>query len=86
MQMAQFEIFEGSWEEIIEKNFQELAGKRVRVIVLPERESQSLDRALGRLLAEADALDVQRPEPPYKKADPFWDELVEKYGNQGFKL
>lgn len=84
--MAQFDIFEGTWEEIVETQAAGLAGKRVRVIVLPEREPQQLDLALENLLAEVDRLEVKRPELPYHKPDPFGDELSEKYGKQGFKL
>lgn len=84
--MAQFDTFEGSWEEIVENHSPELAGKRVRVVIVPDREPQRLDLALEDLLAEVDCLETKRPEIPYPKPDPFGDELKEKYGKQGFKL
>ncbi|MBN9387828.1 MAG: hypothetical protein J0I20_07260 [Chloroflexi bacterium] len=84
--MAQFDTFEGTWEEIVETQAARLAGKRVRVIVLPERGPQQLDLALENLLAEVDRLEVKRPGLSYHKPDPFGDELSEKYGKQGFKL
>ena len=65
-----------------------LAGRKVRITVLNEPASPvTLDRALARLIADAEHLvDTLPPVPPSPAADAWSEDVVEKYRRQGFTL
>ena len=79
--------FEGTWEEITRRG-SELAGRKVRITVLNEPASPvTLDRALARLIADAEHLvGTLPPVPPSPAADAWSEDVVEKYRRQGFTL
>lgn len=84
--MTQSQSIEGIWEELIKNYSQELTGQRVKITILPEEEPQNLTQAIAEIMAEVNALEVQKPKLPIKKGDDFGEELLEKYRKQGFKL
>jgi hypothetical protein len=73
---------EGQWEELVQ-HADQFAGKRVRVIVLPERHSalSSLRQEIVSWLAAGDAIEISRLAPG--KSDAFSDGLADKFRKQG---
>ena len=77
--------FEGFWEDVASHGA-ELAGRRVRLIVLDDPGAlTTLDHALAGLLAKAEDLCRGLEERP--ESDPVWAEgVLEKFRGQGFDL
>lgn len=92
--MTSLEILEGTWEEL-SAHAEQLKGRRLRLIVLPQETTVSdtgineaaLREAAMRLFAESDNL---AREPGKPSSDPqentFGDILTEKYRKIGLKL
>lgn len=53
------QVFEGTWEEIV-LHAQELSGRRIRVTVLNDETTLTLDQTLSDLLQAAETLEPQR--------------------------
>lgn len=84
------QVFEGIWEEMA-IHAEELSGRRVRVTVLSDQETPTLDRTLSELLEAAETLKLEEQQlmPPHPSKDigkAFTDIVVEKYKKQGFSL
>ncbi|HZL34935.1 MAG TPA: hypothetical protein VFC78_06480 [Tepidisphaeraceae bacterium] len=76
--MTTIQQFEGTWEEILNRGGQ-LAGKRVRVTVLPEADQDELRRRARMLMSEADMLEVDQERPKLRgMADEFAEGISEK--------
>lgn len=80
-------IFEGTWEEVA-SHAAELAGRRVRVVVLADQKAPMLlDQALSGLIREAEQLQRELSPRSNQPTDSSWGEgLVEKFRDQGFRL
>lgn len=84
------QVFEGKWEEIA-THAKELSGRRVRITVLNDESSPTLDQTLSELLQAAETLEPQEQQSmPFNPAEDtgkaFTDIVVEKYKKQGFNL
>lgn len=80
--------FEGTWEEIAGRAA-ELAGRKVRLIVIDEPPSPgTLDHALAHLIEAAEHLVASLPPSAGKpeSANDWSEGVTEKYRRQGFKL
>jgi hypothetical protein len=77
--------FEGTWEEVA-RHGAELAGRKVRLIVLDGPASPvMLDRSLAHLIADAERL-VDLLPPAQTSPDDWSEGVLEKYRRQGFEL
>lgn len=84
------QVFEGTWEEIA-LHAKELSGRRVRITVLNDESTPTLDQTLSDLLQAAETLEPQRQQStPFNLSEDsgkaFTDIVVEKYKKQGFDL
>lgn len=84
------QIFEGTWEEMA-IHAEELSGRRVRITVLNDQETPTLDQTLSELLEAAETLELEEQQlmpldlsKNIGKA--FTDLVVEKYKKQEFNL
>jgi hypothetical protein len=78
-------VIEGTWEEVSIRGH-ELAGCRVRVVVLDEPgEPVMLDRMLAPLIEAAERLEAQPPPIDGSTSSGAWGEgIAEKFRRQGF--
>jgi hypothetical protein len=76
---------EGQWDELI-KHPDQFAGRRVRVTVLGEDESEtsSIPAEIRRWLSEGESMAIT-PRADVRP-NPFGDDLVEKFRKQGLVL
>jgi len=84
------QVFEGTWEEIA-IHADQLSGRRIRVTVLNDEGTLTLDQTLLDLLQAAEVLESQRQqEAPFNPTEDtgkaFTDIVLEKYKKQGFNL
>ncbi len=83
----ELKTFEGTWEEVI-RHGSELAGRRVRLMVLDDACPQStLDSGLHKIIEEAENLAAIRPltgRPPL--GDDWGEGVAEKFRRQGLNL
>ena len=92
--MAQLEILEGTWEEL-SVHAEQLKGRRLRLIVLPQETTVSdtgineatLRETAMRLFAESDNV-AREPGKPSSDSqeNAFGEILTEKYRKMGLKL
>jgi hypothetical protein len=79
---------EGIWEDVA-RHGPELAGKRVQLTVLDERNPQTatLDAALATIVEAAEALAAKHPRVEHPQPPHDWSEgVVNKFSRQGFDL
>lgn len=84
------QVFEGTWEEMA-THAKELSGRRVRITVLNDEDTPTLDQTLSDLLRAAETLEPQEQQSmPFNLSEDtgkaFTDIVVEKYNKQGFNL
>lgn len=84
------QVFEGTWEEIY-SYAEELSGRRVRITILDDEESPTLDQTLSELLKAAETLELEEQHlmPPdfFKNTGrAFTDVVINKYKKQGFNF
>ena len=92
--MAPLEILEGTWEEL-SVHAEQLKGRRLRIIVLPQETKGSnagvdevtLRETAMRLFAESDNITREPGKPSSDSQENTFDEIVtEKYRKMGLKL
>lgn len=77
------QVLTGAWEEI-RAHDAELAGHRVKLIILPEENPMMLDQVLADLLEEAENLTLTQSHLPLEDLESACSEsIAEKFRKQG---
>ena len=80
------QVIEGTWEQILEKD-SELAGRRVKVIVVDGLEESALRDRAAALVQEAEKLEIKHTALPSGAAESTYGNMIEeKYRKQGFRF
>ena len=93
--MAHQEVLEGTWEEI-SAHAEEFKGRKFRLIVLPQEETEvtgvisdetALRKTAARLFAETDNLEREPSKPSGDPSETAFGKIItEKYRKMGLKL